>query len=113
MSEKFAISQICKVEFECRFMAWLEKSPNATEIDVGHKALVGIDRTYELETNQTDLDSFCLERGMIPRLGQNVNSKSITSYASQKDMKSHLEFTLVNSAFFKYTIPKIKRSASS
>ena len=71
-------------------------------MDVGHKALVGIDRTYELETNQTDLDSFCLERGMIPRLGQNVNSK--TSYASQKDLQSRLEFTLVNSAFFKSTI---------
>lgn len=80
-------------------------------MDVGHKALVGIDRTYELETNQTDLDSFCLERGMIPRLGQNVNSK--TSYASQKDLQSRLEFTLVNSAFFKSTIPNIKRSASS
>ena len=92
-------------------MAWLEKSPNATDMDVGHKALVGIDRTYELETNQTDLDSFCLERGMIPRLGQNVNSK--TSYASQKDLQSRLEFTLVNSAFFKSTIPNIKRSASS
>ena len=92
-------------------MAWLEKSPNATDMDVGHKALVGIDRTYELETNQTDLDSFCLERGMIPRLGQNVNSK--TSYASQKDLQSRLEFTLVNSALFKSTIPHIKRSASS
>ena len=92
-------------------MAWLEKSPNATDMDVGHKALVGIDRTYELETNQTDLDSFCLERGMIPRLGQNVNSK--TSYASQKDLQSRLEFTLVNSALFKSTIPNIKRSASS
>lgn len=80
-------------------------------MDVGHKALVGIDRTYELETNQTDLDSFCLERGMIPRLGQNVNSK--TSYASQKDLQSRLEFTLVNSALFKSTIPNIKRSASS
>ena len=92
-------------------MAWLEKSPNATDMDVGHKALVGIDRTYELETNQTDLDIFCLERGMIPRLGQNVNSK--TSYASQKDLQSRLEFTLVNSALFKSTIPNIKRSASS
>ena len=69
-------------------MAWLEKSSNATDMDVGHKAIVGIDRTYELETNQTDLDSFCLERGMIPRLGQNVSSKSKTSYSSQKDIKT-------------------------
>ena len=98
MSEKFAVSQINKVEFECRFMAWLEKSSNATDMDVGHKAIVGIDRTYELETNQTNLDSFCLERGMIPRLGQNVKNKSITSYASQKDVKKRLLFTLVNSA---------------
>ena len=58
-----------KVEFECRFTAWLEKGPNAT--DVGHTALVGIDRSYEIEANQTDSESFCLERGMIPRLGQN------------------------------------------
>ena len=39
-------------------------------MEVGHTALVGIDRQYEMETNQTDMDSFCLERGMISRLGQ-------------------------------------------
>ena len=50
-------------------MGWLEKNPNETTSDIGYTALVGIDRSYEFERNQTDWDSFCLERGMVPRLG--------------------------------------------
>ena len=53
-------------------MGWLEKNINDTTFDTGYKAIVGIDRSYEIETNQTDWDNFCFERGMIPRLGENV-----------------------------------------